>query len=99
VRGLTELEAAAPRAARVILFLLPGGRPQRRGDEGAAAAVGAVFLPLPLGRPGPRLFGTPSPPRARAAPVAVMVVGAVAAVAARAARVFWLQLPFGRPHF
>jgi hypothetical protein len=28
-----------------------------------------------------------------------MVVGVVAAAAARAARVFWLQLPFRRPHF
>jgi hypothetical protein len=97
VRGLAELEAAAPRAARVFLFLLPGGRPRRRGDEGAATAIGAVFLPLPLGRPDPHLFGMPSPPRARAAPVAMVVVGA--AVAARAARVFWLWLPFGRPRF
>jgi hypothetical protein len=99
VRGLAELEAAAPRAARVFLFLLPGGHPRWWGDEGVAAAIGAVFLPLPLGRPGPRLFRTPSPPRARAASAAAMVVGAAAAVAARAARVFWLWLPFGRSHF
>jgi hypothetical protein len=64
-----------------------------------SAAAGVVFLPLPLGRPGPRLFGTPSPPRARAAPAAAVLVGAAAAMAARAARVFWLRLPFGRPHF
>jgi hypothetical protein len=92
-----ELEAVAPRAARVFLFLLPGCHPRWRGGEGAAAAAGAVFLPLPLGWPSPRLFGTPSPPRARSAPAAAVVVGA--AVAARAARVFWLRLPFGRPHF
>jgi hypothetical protein len=99
VRGLVEPEAVGPRAARVFLFLLPSGRPWWRGSEGAAAAAGAVFLPLPLGWLGPRLFRAPSPPRARAAPAVAAVVGAAAAAAARAARVFWLRLPFGRPRF
>jgi hypothetical protein len=99
VRGLAELEAAASRAARVFLFLLPGGHPRQQGGEGAAATAGAVFLPLPVGRPSPCLFRTPSPPRARAAPAAAVLVGAAAAAATRAARVFWLWLPFGRPRF
>jgi hypothetical protein len=90
---------ATPRAARVFLFLLPSGRPQRRGGKEAAAAVGASFLPPFLGRPGPRLLGTPSPPGARATPVAAVGVTAGAAAAARATKVFLLRLPFGRPHF
>jgi hypothetical protein len=81
------------------LFLLPDGRPRRRGGEEAAAAVGASFLPPFLGRPGPHLLGTPSPPGARAAPVAEVGVTAVATVAARAAKVFLLRLPFRRPRF
>jgi hypothetical protein len=31
-----------------------------------------VFHPLPLEWPGPHVFGAPSPPRARAAPAAVI---------------------------
>jgi hypothetical protein len=87
----------APRAARVFLFLLPGGHPRRRDGEGVAVAAGAAFFPLPFGRPGPRFLGTPSPPRAGAAPIEVAAAGAAAAAAARAAKVFWLRLPFGRP--
>jgi hypothetical protein len=98
VQGLAELEAAAPRAARVYLFLLPGGHPRWRDDEGAAIVVGTVFLLLPLGRPGPHFSGTPSPPGARAAPVAAALVGAAAA-AMRATKVFLLWLPFRRPRF
>jgi hypothetical protein len=89
VRGLAELEAAALGAARVFLFLLPGGHPRWRGDEGAAAIVGTVFLPLPLGRPGPHFSGTPSSLRASAAPTAAVVAGtAVVAAAPRATKVF-----------
>jgi hypothetical protein len=98
-RGLAELEAAAPKAARVFLFLLPGGRPRRRGGKGVAAPVDAVFLLLPLGRPGPRFSGTPTSPGARAARVAAEGVVAAAAAAAGAAKVFLLRLPFGRPRF
>jgi hypothetical protein len=93
------LEAAAPRAERVFLFLLPGGRPRRRDGEGAAAAIDAVFLPLPLGRPGPRFSRRPTSPGARAARVAAEEVVAAAAAAVRAAKVFLLRLPFGRPRF
>jgi hypothetical protein len=89
----------APRAARVFLFLLLGGSPRRRDGEEAAAALGASFLPPFLGRPGPHLSGTPSPPGARATPVAAVGVTAVAAAAARAAKVFLLWLPFGRSRF
>jgi hypothetical protein len=62
------LEAAALRAARVFLFLLPGGRPRRQGDEGVAAAAGAVFLLLPFRTARPLFFwdahitGSPSRP-------------------------------------
>jgi hypothetical protein len=98
-RGLIEPEAAAPRAARVFLFLLPGGRPRRRGGEEVVATVGTSLLPLFLGWPGPRLLGALSPPRARATPVAAVGVTAVAATAPRAAKVFLLRLPFRRPHF
>jgi hypothetical protein len=83
----------APRAARVFLFLLPGGRPRRQDDEGTSIAAGATFLPLPFRRLGPRFLGAPSPPRTGVAPTTV-----AAAAAARAAKVFWLQFPFGRPH-
>jgi hypothetical protein len=93
------VEAVAPRAARVFLFLLPGGRPRRQGDEGVATATGAVFLPLPFGRPGPRFSGMPTAPGALVARVAMKAEGATAATAARASKVFLLQLPFGRPHF
>jgi hypothetical protein len=99
VRDLVEVEVAAPRAARVFLFLLPTGRPRRRGDEGVAADAGAVFLPLPFGRPGPRFSETPASPGALAARVATEVEGATVAAAARASRVFLLRLPFGRPRF
>jgi hypothetical protein len=86
----------AARAARVFLFLLPGGRPQRRAGEGAAVTANAAFFPLPFGRPGPRFLGAPSPPRSRAAPTEAAVAEVAAAVAARASKVFWLRLPFGR---
>jgi hypothetical protein len=58
-----------------------------------------VFFLLPLGWPGPRLSGAPSPSRARDTLAVVTVAVAATAVAAKAARVFWLQLPFGRPRF
>jgi hypothetical protein len=90
---------AGPEAARVFLFLLPGGRPRRRGDEGMAAAADADFLPLPFGRPGPRFFGTPPSSGALAARVVAEVEGATVAVAARASKVFLLRLPFERPCF
>jgi hypothetical protein len=90
---------AAPRAARVFLFLLPGGRPCWRGGEEVDTTVGVSLLPLFLGQPGPRLLGALSPPGARATPVAALGVTAVAATALRAAKVFLLRLPFGLPHF
>jgi hypothetical protein len=93
------VEVAAPRVARVFWFLLPGGRPRRRGDEGVAAAAGVVFLPLPFGRPGPRFSGTPASPGALAARVVMEVEGATVAAAARATKVFLLRLPFGRSRF
>jgi hypothetical protein len=46
--------AAAARAAKVFLFLLPGGCPWRGAEGGeAATAANLAFLPLPRGRPGP----------------------------------------------
>jgi hypothetical protein len=60
--GLTNPEAAAARAARVFLFLQPGGRPRREANEGMAATAIAAFFPLPRGRPGLRFSGTPPPP-------------------------------------
>jgi hypothetical protein len=85
--------------AGAFLFLLPGGRPRQRDDEGAAAAAGAAFLPLPFGRPGPRLSGTPASPGAPVARGATEVEEAAVAIAARASKVFLLRLPFGRPRF
>jgi hypothetical protein len=85
--------------AGAFLFLLPGGRPQQRDDEGASAAVGADFLPLPFGRPGPRLTETPASPGAPVAWSVAEVEGAIAALATRASKVFLLRLPFGRPRF
>jgi hypothetical protein len=60
--GLTDLEATAARAARVFLFLLPGGRLRREADEGAAAVTATTFFPLPFRRPGLHFSGAPSPP-------------------------------------
>jgi hypothetical protein len=99
MRGLTEVEAVAPREARVFLFLLPSGRPRRRGDEGAATAAGAVFLPLPFGWLGPCFSGTLAPPGALVTRVAAEAEGATAAAATRASKVFLLRLPFRRPRF
>jgi hypothetical protein len=99
MRGLVEVEAMAPRAAGAFLFLLPGGRPWRRDDEGAAATAGAAFLPLPFGWPGPRFSGTPTSPGALVAWGKTDVEGVAVAVAARASKVFLLWLPFGRPRF
>jgi hypothetical protein len=61
--------------------------------------VGAVFLPLLFGWPGPRFSGTPAPPGALVTQVAVEAEGAMAAVAARASKVFLLRLPFRRLRF
>jgi hypothetical protein len=72
------------------LFLLPSGRP-RRDEEGAAAAAGAFFFPLPFGRPGLRFSGTP------ASPEALVTRGDEGAVVAAEAGFF--PLPFGRPSF
>jgi hypothetical protein len=57
--GPTDPVAAAARAARVFLFLLPGGRPRRGAEEGAAVAA---FFPSPHGRPGLCFSGTSMPP-------------------------------------
>jgi hypothetical protein len=92
--GPPDPEAVAARAARVLLFLLPGGCPRRRAGEGEAAATGAAFFLIPLGRPGPRFLGTSTPPTAGAASTEAATAGSVAAAAAR---VFWLLLPNGRP--
>jgi hypothetical protein len=98
VRGLAGV-AATLKTAGAFLFLLPGGRPQRRDDEGAAAAAGAVFFPLPFGRPGLRFSGMSVTPEAPAAWDATEVEAAAAAFAARASKVLLLRLPFGRPRF
>jgi hypothetical protein len=58
--------ASTLKTAGAFLFLLPSGRPRRRGDEGAAAAAEAVLFPLPFGRPGFRFSGTPASPEAPA---------------------------------
>jgi hypothetical protein len=89
--------AATLKTAGAFLFLLPGGRPRRRGDEGAAATAEAVFVPLPFGRPGFRFSGTPVSPEALATWGATEEEAA--AFAARASKVLLLRLPFGRPHF
>jgi hypothetical protein len=89
----------APRAAGTLLFLLPGGRPRRRGNEGAAGATEAVFLPLLFGRPGLRFSGTPASLGAPVTRGVTEVGGAAAVIAARASKVFLLRLPFGRPRF
>jgi hypothetical protein len=93
------VEAVALKAAGVFLFLLPSGRPRRRGDKGAAAAAEAVFFPLPFGRPGLRFSGTPTSLGALVAWGAMEVEAAAAAFAARASKVLLLRLPSGRPHF
>jgi hypothetical protein len=86
-------------AAGAFLFLLPGGCPQRRGDEGAVPAAKAVFLSLPFGRPGLCFSGMPVSPEALVAQGATEVEGAAAATTARASKVFLLRLPFERPCF
>jgi hypothetical protein len=85
------------KTAGAFLFLLPGGRPRQRDDEGAAAAAEAVFFPLPFGRPGPCFSGKPASPGAPVAWGAVEVEAAVMAFAARSSKVLLLRLPFGRP--
>jgi hypothetical protein len=91
--------ASTLKTAGAFLFLLPGGRPRRRGDEGAAAAAEAVFFPLPFGRPGFRFSGAPASPEALATWGATEEEAAAAAFAARASKVLLLRLPFGRPRF
>jgi hypothetical protein len=87
--------AATLKTVGAFLFLLPGGRPRRRGDKGAAAAVEAVFFPLPFGWPGFRFSGTPASPEAPATWGAAEEEAAVEAFAARASKVLLLRLPFG----
>jgi hypothetical protein len=87
------------KTAGAFLFLLPGGRPRRRDDEGAAAAAEAVFFPLPFGRPGLRFSGTPASLGAPVAWGATEVEAVAAAFAVRTSKVLLLRLPFGRPRF
>jgi hypothetical protein len=61
--------------------------------------VGADFLPLPFGRPGPRLSGTTASLGAPVARGVAEVEGSAVALAARASKVFMLWLPFGQLHF
>jgi hypothetical protein len=89
----------APKAAGAFLFLLPSDHPRRRGDEGAAAAVEAVFFPLPFGWPGLRFSGMPASLEASVAWGAMEVEAAAAAFAVRASKVLLLRLPFGRLRF
>jgi hypothetical protein len=93
------VEAVAPKAAGAFLFLLPSGHPRRWGNEGAAAAVEVVFLPLPFGWPGLRFSGAPMSLEAPVAWGATEVKTAAAAFAVRASKVLLLRLPFGRPCF
>jgi hypothetical protein len=99
VRGLVGVEAVTLGTAGAFLFLLPSGRPRRRDDEGAAAAAGADFLPLPFGWPGARFSRMPASLAAPAARGTMEVEGAAAALATRASKVFLLRLPFGRLRF
>jgi hypothetical protein len=89
--------ASTLKTAGAFLFLLPGGRPRWRDEEGAATATGAVLFTLPFGRPGFRFSRM-------TASLGVPVIwgtaeeeAAAAAFAARASRVLLLRLPFGRP--
>jgi hypothetical protein len=91
--------ASTLKTAGAFLFLLPGGRPRRRGDEGVAAAAEAIFFPLPFGRPGFHFSGTPVSPEAPATRGAAGEEAAAVALAARASKVLLLRLPFGRPRF
>jgi hypothetical protein len=91
--------AATLKTAGAFLSLLPGGRPRRRADEGAAAAAEAVFFSLPFGRPGLRFSGMPVSPEAPTAWGATEVKAAAEDFAARASKVLLLRLPLGRPHF
>jgi hypothetical protein len=89
--------ASTLKTAGAFLFLLPGGHPRRRDEEGAASATGAFLFPLPFGRPGFRFSGMAASP---GAPVAWGVTegeAAAAVLAARASKVLLLRLPFGRP--
>jgi hypothetical protein len=95
VWDLAKMEVEASRAARVLLFLLLGGRPRRWGGEGVVAVADAAFFPLPFGWLGPRFSGMPASPGALAARVVTEVEGATAAVATRASKVLLLWLPFG----
>jgi hypothetical protein len=98
VRGPTGV-AATLKTVGAFLFLLPGGRPRRRVDEGAATAAEAVFFPLPFGRSGLRFSGMPTPLGAPVAWGTMRVEAAAVAFAARASKVLLLRLPFGRPRF
>jgi hypothetical protein len=89
--------ASTLKTAGAFLFLLPGGRPRRRDEEGAASATGAILFPLPFGRPG---FHFSRMTTSLGVPVVwgrTEEEAAAAALAARASRVLLLRLPFGRP--
>jgi hypothetical protein len=62
--GAAAAVATAARATRVFWLRLPFGRPRLRDAGGVIAGI-ATFFPLPLGRPGPRFSGMPSPPASR----------------------------------
>jgi hypothetical protein len=99
VRGPAGV-AATLKTVGAFLFLLPGGRPRRRDDEGAVAAAEAIFFfPLPFGRPSLRFSGMPASPEAPTAWGMTEVEAAAAAFAARTSKVLLLRLPFGRPRF
>jgi hypothetical protein len=93
-RGPTGV-ASTLKTAGAFLFLLPGGRPWRRDEEGAASATGAFLFLLPFGRPGFRFSGMATSPGIPVAGGVTEEEAAAAALAARASRVLLLRLPFG----
>jgi hypothetical protein len=87
--------ASTLKTAGAFLFLLPGGRPRRRDEEGVAYTTGAVLFPLPFGRPGFRFSRMTT---SLGAPVVWGMAeeeAVAAAFAMRASRVLLLRHPFG----